>query len=380
MRTAQSFSRRDFLAGASSVGALYAASKMLPLQALAQGVIPVAPGLANDPRVSPQPILNRGWAQVRQVGRGVYATIGDRTVAQHGRSNGGFVVGRDAALLFDGMQTPTGAALQLEALRSVTQLPVRAAIISHWHHDHILGSSFYAGQGIEVWAHAKVPERMLGRYLKWQAEDRATFAAPWERRVREARTDTQRQRAQGDMDALLSMYDPVKQYVLAVPNRLLDPARFPVTVDLGGVSAVIEYHPGHTDTDIIVRVPEQNVAFMGDSLAPQYPTNIDGAPKDWRAASAKYAAFDRSTIFVPGHGGISDIELAANQVAIFDDIAAQAKQLFDAGVPAAEAAQRYVVPEKWRGLRMFSWGFTVGRTIEQLYVEWGRSGSVLSYT
>jgi hypothetical protein len=29
---------------------------------------------------------------------------------------------------------------------------------------------------------------------------------------------------------------------------------------------------------------------------------------------------------------------------------------------------------------MFSWGFTVGRTIEQLYVEWGKPGPVLSYT
>ena len=49
-------------------------------------------------------------------------------------------------------------------------------------------------------------------------------------------------------------------------------------------------------------------------------------------------------------------------------------------MPAEEAAERYVVPEKFKGLRMFSWGFTVGRTIEQLYVEWGKSGPVLNYS
>jgi glyoxylase-like metal-dependent hydrolase (beta-lactamase superfamily II) len=322
--------------------------------------------------------LDKGFVVVRQIGRGVYATIGDRTKGPHGRSNGGFIVGRDAALLVEGMQTPTGAGFQMEALRMVTQAPVRAATVSHWHHDHILGASLYAAQGIEVWAHAKVPERMLGRYLKWQAEERAAFAAPWERRVREARNETERQRAQGDRDALLSMYDPVKQFGLTVPNRLLE--NFPVTVDLGGISAVIEYYPGHTDTDIIVRVPDQNIAFMGDELAPQYPTNIDGSLNDWRASSAKFAAFAKDTIFVPGHGPLSGIELAVNQVAIFDDIAAQARKLFEAGVPAAEAAQRYAVPEKWAGLRMFSWGFTVGRTIEQFYAEWGKPGEVLSYS
>jgi hypothetical protein len=49
------------------------------------------------------------------------------------------------------------------------------------------------------------------------------------------------------------------------------------------------------------------------------------------------------------------------------------------GLPAAEAVERYVVPEKWKALRMFSWGFTVGRTIEQLYAEWGKSGRILNY-
>jgi len=350
---------------------------MMPLPALAQGV-GVAQSLANDSRIAAQPIADKGFAVVRQIGRGVYATIGDRTKGPHGRSNGGFIVGRDAALLVEGLQTPIGAAFQMEALRLVTQLPVRAATISHWHHDHILGSSYYAGQGIEVWAHAKVPERMLGRYLKWQAEERATFAAPWERRVREARTESQRQHAQTDVDGLLGMWDQVKQFGLAVPNRLL--ATFPVTVDLGGISAVIEYYPGHTDTDIVVRVPDQNIAFMGDELAPQYPTNLDASLKDWRASSAKFAAFSKDTIFVPGHGPLSGIELAVTQVEIFDDIAGQAKKLFDAGVPVAEAVERYVVPDKWKGLRFFSWGFTVGRTIEQLYAEWGRPGPVLNYT
>lgn len=372
-------SRRDFMAGAVSAGALYAAARALPLAAQAP-VAGIAPSLAGDRRIAAQPVADRGWAMVRQIGRGVYATIGDRTKAIHGRSNGGFIVGRDAVLVIEGLQTPVAAAFQWEAMRQVTQLPVRAATLSHWHHDHMLGSAYYAGQGAEIWAHAKVPERIMEIYPRWQAEERATFSAPWEDRVRQARSETQRTRAQGDMTALLSMFDPVKQSVLVLPNRLLDPAQLPLTVDLGGISVMLEHYVGHTDTDVIVRVPEQNISFMGDILVAQYPTNINGFPKPWREASAKFAAYGRDAIFVPGHGPVSGIDVATTQVAIFDDIAEQAKKLFDAGVPAEEAAQRYVVPEKWKGLRMFSWGFSAGRTVEQMYEEWGQAGSVLNYS
>jgi glyoxylase-like metal-dependent hydrolase (beta-lactamase superfamily II) len=340
----------------------------------------VAPNLASDRRISAQLIADQKWAVVRQIGRGVYATIGDRTVANHGRSNGGFIVGRDAVLMIEGMQTTVAAAFQWQAMRQITQLPVRAATLSHWHHDHTLGSSYYAGQGAELWAHAKVPARIMEIYPRWQAEERAAFSAPWDKRIREATTESRRTHAEGDREALLSMYDPVKASVLVMPNRLLDPAKLPMTVDLGGISAVIEHYVGHTDTDIIVRVPDQNINFMGDILVAQYPTNINGHPKQWREASAKFASFGNDAIFVPGHGPVSGIEVAVTQVAIFDDIAAQAKKLFDAGVPASEAVERYVVPDKFKGLRMFSWGFTVGRTIEQLYVEWGKTAPVLNYS
>jgi glyoxylase-like metal-dependent hydrolase (beta-lactamase superfamily II) len=377
-KIAQPFSRRDFIAGAAAAGTLYAAARILPLKAQSP-LVGVAPSLANDRRIAAQPIADQKWATVRQIGRGVYATIGDRTVANHGRSNGGFIVGRDAVLMIEGLQTTVAAAFQWQAMRQVTQLPVRAATLSHWHHDHMLGSSYYAGQGAEIWAHAKVPERIMGIYPRWQAQERAAFSAPWEKRIGEARNETQRARAQGDMEALLSMYDPVKESVLILPNRLLDPAQLPMTVDLGGISVVLEHHVGHTDTDVIVRVPDQNISFMGDILVAQYPTNINGFPKQWREATVKFAAYGKDAIFVPGHGPISGIEVATTQLAVFDDIAAQAKTLFDAGVPAEEAAQRYVVPEPWKGLRMFSWGFTVGRTIEQLYGEWGKSGPVLNY-
>jgi glyoxylase-like metal-dependent hydrolase (beta-lactamase superfamily II) len=370
-----SFSRRNFLAGASSLGALYAAGKFAALPILAQS-------LPNDPRISQTLLVDKGFASVRKIGDGVYATISDRTKGLQTRSNGGFIVGRDAAFLIEGFQTPIGASFQMDALRMVTKVPARAAINTHWHFDHTLGNSFYGGSGIPIWAHSKAAARIMEYYPKWQTEDLATFLAPWEKRVSDAQTDSRREHAKSDIEGLTGMFEPVSQNVLALPSHPLDPAKMPMKFDLGGINVVIEHFIGHTDTDVIIRIPDQNIVFAGDLLInAQYPTNINGYPTQWRATLAKFAEFDKNTLFSPGHGQICGIEGIALMRAVFDDIAEQAEKMYKAGVPVEDGADRYVVPAKYKDFRQFSWGFCIGRTIEQLYAEWsGKPVHVLNYS
>jgi glyoxylase-like metal-dependent hydrolase (beta-lactamase superfamily II) len=156
----------------------------------------------------------------------------------------------------------------------------------------------------------------------------------------------------------------------------------PMKVDLGGLTLIIEAYIGHTDTDLIFRVPEQNVVYTGDLLTGgQYPVNINGYASKWRATLAKFATFDKDTLFVPGHGPICGQEGVAEMRACFDDLAEQAEKSYKAGVPVEEAAERYVVPEKYKMYRQFSWGFAIGRTIEQLYAEWsGKPEAILNYS
>jgi len=371
-----SFSRRSFLAGTTSLGALYAANKFALLAAPAQ-----SQSLPNDPRIAQEPVVDKGFALVRKVGDGVFATISDRTKGMQTRSNGGFVVGKDAAVMIEGYQTPIGAAFQMDTLRTVTQVPIRAALNTHWHFDHTLGNSYYGGAGVPIWAHADAATRMSSYYLRFQKENLATFLAPFEKRVRAAKTDSQREHAQSDVEGVTSLFEPASRSVLGLPSHPLDPSKMPMKVDLGGLTMVIETYIGHTDTDLIFRIPEQNVVYTGDLLVyGQYPTNINGYPTKWRANVAKFAQFDKDTIFVPGHGQICGQEAVALMLALFDDMAEQAQKMYKAGVPVEEAAERYVVPEKWKSMRQFSWGFCVGRTIEQHYAEWsGKPGPVLNY-
>ena len=170
----QPFSRRRFVAGASCFGAFYALARLIPLPLLAADV-------ADDARVSKTPLVDKGFASVRKIGNGLYATISDMSKGQTTVCNGGFLVGRDAALLVEGFATPAGASFQMDALRMVSQAPVEAALDTHYHLDHSLGNAFYGTRGIEVWAHPAVARRIVDSYTPLQGADRAAALGPFEK-------------------------------------------------------------------------------------------------------------------------------------------------------------------------------------------------------
>jgi len=68
----KSVSRRAFLTNTSRLSAAYAALHWLPLPAIAES-------LAADSRMAEKPVADKGFASIRKIGDGVYATISDRT-------------------------------------------------------------------------------------------------------------------------------------------------------------------------------------------------------------------------------------------------------------------------------------------------------------
>jgi glyoxylase-like metal-dependent hydrolase (beta-lactamase superfamily II) len=362
----QAFSRRRFIAQASCFGAFYALAKLIPLPALAETV-------GVDSRISQTPIIDKGFASVRKIGNGLYATISDPTKGNTTLCNGGFIVGRDGALMIEGFTTPAGASFQTDALRMVSQAPVQAALDTHYHFDHSMGNAFYGANGVPLWAHAAAAKRIVDSYTPLQGADKAAVLGPFEKRVKDAKSEAERQHAASDLNAMTAVFQLANSAMLALPNHPLDPAKLPTTIDLGGVSAVLESYPGHSGTDIIVRVPEQNVVYAGDLLfSGWYPVCFDdqATVSGWRATLTKFAAFDKDTLFVPGHGQICGQEGIATIREVFDDIAAQAEKMYKAGIPAEEAQHRYVVPDKFKNFPVFAWGFTIGPAITKLYAEW----------
>src|SRR6266436_422923 len=215
---ARAFSRRNFIAQTSCFGAFYTLAQTIPLASFAETV-------GVDSRVAPTPLVDKGFASVRKIGDGLYATISDPTKGMTTICNGGFLAGKDAALLIEGFGNAAGASFQMDALRMVTQVPVKAALDTHYHFDHSMGNAFYGANSVPVWAHAAAARRIVESYGPMQGAE--------------------------------------KEVVLALPNHPIDPAKLPMPIDLGGLTAVVESHPGHSGTDMMVRVPEQNVVYTG---------------------------------------------------------------------------------------------------------------------
>ncbi len=280
------FSRRSFLAKTSCFGAFYAVARLIPLPALAAE-------LSNDSRVSPTPLVDKGFASVRKVGNGLYATISDPSKGITTICNGGFLAGKDGALLLEGFGSPSGASFQMDALRMVSQVPVKGALDTHYHFDHSMGNSFYGANGVQLWAHATTAKRIVENYLPMQGTDKAAALAPFEKRVKDAKSDTERQHAQSDLNAVTGLFQIASVTVIGLPNHPIDAAKLPLSLDLGGLTAVIESYPGHSGTDMIVRVPEQNVVYAGDLLfSGWYPVCFDekATVSGWRDTLKKFTS------------------------------------------------------------------------------------------
>jgi glyoxylase-like metal-dependent hydrolase (beta-lactamase superfamily II) len=360
-------SRRQFLSNASQFAALYALAGTLPLPSLASP-------LADDPRLAQTPVVDAGFASIRKIGDGLYATVSNTSKGYTTICNGGFLFGKDAGLLLEGFGTPAGAAFQLDTYHKLTQTPATGALDTHYHFDHSFGNSFYGGNGIQLWGHSAVAKRMMDSYVALQGMDRATFLAPLEKRVKDAKSDVAKQHAQGDLAALSNVFDMANKTSLAFPNRPLDPAKLPMNVDLGHFPIIIEHYPGHSGTDLIVRVPEQKVVYTGDLLFNgAYPACFDEkcTMSGWRSTLKTFASWDKDTIFVPGHGQVCGQEGVQHLRDVFDDLAMQAEKMHQAGVPVADASDQYVIPEKFKNYPVFAWSLCIGSAISKLYAEMG---------
>ena len=86
-----------------------------------------------------------------KVADNVYAFIaGGPSAAEGLGANSGFVVGRDAVMVIDSRQTPELAGTLYEAIRTVTDLPVKYVVNTHYHPDHTWGNSVFRDRGAVI--------------------------------------------------------------------------------------------------------------------------------------------------------------------------------------------------------------------------------------
>ena len=313
-------------------------------------------------------LLDRGFARVTELAPGVYVTIADSTKGSQCASNGGVIAGRDAVLIVEGHMEPAGAALEIEVARMVSKAPVRGAVDTHFHLDHSFGNPAYAAAGIPILAHDKVKPLMKQQYADRKGVDKAPLLAPLKAKLAAATDPADRKRKEVDLETWTWMYGAIDTGNVTFPTESLAPSQLPKRIDLGGLTAVLEFHTGHTVTDLIVRVPERDIVFAGDLLFNRaYPVAIDADMIAWRKVLDEFAGYSRAMRIVPGHGPVCGREAVEEQRALFDDLRAHADKMKRAGASVDEAERRYTMPKRFQDFRMRSWDFSVGAAMRSYF-------------
>src|SRR3954463_12716330 len=77
-----------------------------------------------------------------EVGTDLYAFTAE------GDPNSGVIIGDDGCIVFGAQATPAMASKGIERVPSVTDKPIKYAVLSHYHAVRVLGASAYHAQAI----------------------------------------------------------------------------------------------------------------------------------------------------------------------------------------------------------------------------------------
>ena len=185
-------------------------------------------------------------------------------------ANAGFVVGSEAVAVIDTLGSAKVGTRLRNAVRAVTDKPIRYVINTHMHPDHVFGNAVFKED-----APAFVANHKLARGLGSRAE---RYLATSKRML-------------GD-EAFQGI--EVVLPTLAVDDKL--------SLDLGGRTLLLEtQRTAHTDNDLTITDSATNTLFLGDLLFSVHVPTLDGSILGWLALIDDLKKRNAARV-VPGHG------------------------------------------------------------------------------
>lgn len=214
-----------------------------------------------------------------------------------------FVVTSDGVLVADGQGSPAATKGLVDAIRRVTDKPIKYVVICSDHGDHTAGNaSFPAGVTYMVHPTSKA-------ILDRQAAAPNTRADAWK---------------------------------LPTTAQLVSDKK---TLTLGGERLEILFlGRAHTGGDLSVFLPRQRILFMSETFLNRvFPAMRSAYPSDWLGALTRAEQMNVN-IYIPGHGftegaAVSEEELRTYHKAL-QAVIAEATRLHNAGVPVDDAVKQ----------------------------------------
>lgn len=217
----------------------------------------------------------------------VYALIAYGPSSTEGLgANSGFVVGDESVLVIDSRFSYNHARQLLEAIRSVTDLPVRYLVNTHYHPDHVWGNAIFRAEGAVILAR---PETSI---------EMERFTPIYRDYYRGRKPD---------------VFEMIKDVELALPDSFVSDE---LSIDLGGIEAVIRFSgPAHTAGDLTVEIPSKKIVFTGGLVSSGYHPNMGDQGADFTNWLFTLDRLEKAQpkIVVPGQGPAGNAEMIGLQ-------------------------------------------------------------------
>ena len=306
--------RTRVVRAALCAGLLFGAPRLLASPEQTAARLPDAP----PPGYLPPPLNPTGVTlETRRVGDGVYALLSNTPFAD----NAGFVVGADAVLVVDSMFNGRMGQQILEAVKRVSDKPIRYLVNTNAFGDHNFGNYVFPRE-TRIVSNRRTLEALRGT----TAAEIAARMAP-------------------TVGNDLSVFDGVQ---LRLADETFDDDW---SVDLGGRRVEAHFFgAGMSANDTVVYVPGAEVAWTGNLIFGEgtIPWAQAGGIDTYRTTLERLARALAIKTIVPGHGAIATGALVAVYRQYLDEVQASAKRAVDAHASAADFVSAAAIPDTFR--------------------------------
>lgn len=236
---------------------------------------------------------------IEKLSPGVYAAIAKD--GGYAICNAGIVDLGDATLVFDPFISPVAARDLKSAAEKLTGHAVKYVINSHFHNDHIGGNQVF--EDAIIISNQRTRE-LIENNIPAEFETYKSVAP--ERLKMFKSMDVSKMSAFEKHEHVLMMayFSSMAEAAESIRLRVPD-STFQDTLTIEGSSRSVRltsYSNGHTESDVVMEIPDANIAFTGDLLFINFhPWISDGNLDSW-ASNVQDLEKENYKVLVPGHG------------------------------------------------------------------------------
>jgi glyoxylase-like metal-dependent hydrolase (beta-lactamase superfamily II) len=277
-----------------------------------------------------------------------------------------FLENESGVILFDAGVSPNAGKRALELIQSVTNKPLKYAIITHYHYDHVGGLSALPqnipiiGQKNDI-ANIKNDEDNHNKTRNITLPHEIDSLKALLLQFKSNNTE-QDKKADSTLTAKETKLEEMKQQKFVYPNELVDSLK---TIIMGSDTIEIIF-PGktHTNGDLVINIKSKQTMVLGDLLFTHAYPYMDplGDVNNW-AKQLKLYASSNTKYFIPGHmyvASAKDVKEFANYLT---DLRIEVAKLKNEGKSIEDIKKALKIP----AYSNFQFGFFREQNMETLY-------------